>query len=170
MKTKPDGAFRAFLNSAKVPGDDRPAFEGELTVPGDESPRTFALWARKDKNGNPILSGRVSALTGSAMDQIAELANNAAEVSPITIGDRKEPLTLKARELLLFHNRKKDSNEKQPDYYGWHHSGRPDAPPLNVSVWAKVDTNGRAYLKGTVQEPRVQSHVADEDEAEEHAA
>ena len=70
---KQKGTIRAFLNPDKVPGDDKPAFTGTLSFPGEEKERNFALWSRPDKNGAVILSGHTSVVSGSAMEQITGL-------------------------------------------------------------------------------------------------
>jgi hypothetical protein len=150
---KQKGTIRAFLNPDKVPGDDKPAFTGALKFPGEEKERNFALWSRKDKNGAMILSGYTSVVSGSAMEQITGLTPDGKpdKVEKLTVGKGAKPLTLDPRDIVLFEN--KNKGDKRPDFYGWHHTGEKGREPLQVAVWAKVDSNDRAYITGNMQEP-----------------
>ncbi len=169
---KPKGTIRAFLNPDKLPGDDKPAFTGTLTFPGDEKERAFALWSRKDKNGGVILSGRIHVVSGSALDQITGLTTEEeTKAEKLTVGKGAKPLSLKPREVVLFEN--KNKGDKRPDFYGWHHTGQAGREPLQVAVWAKIDTNGRAYITGNLQEPtpqQEQEQVQEQDTEPEMAS
>jgi hypothetical protein len=54
-----EGRFIAFLNARKQPGDNKPAFEGKLTLPEDADERRAVLWAHTTKAGRTMLAGRV---------------------------------------------------------------------------------------------------------------
>ena len=149
---KEKGSIRAFLNEDKVPGDDKPAFVGKLSFPGEDVERNFALWTRKDKNGGVILSGRIGAVSGTALEQIATLNAPEVKAEKLTVGKGAKPLSLHPRDILVFEN--KNKGENRPDFYGWHHTGEAGREPLQVALWAKTDTNGRAYITGNLQEPQ----------------
>lgn len=149
------GTLRAFLNTEKVKGDTKPAFEGKLILPGTTAERPLALWLRQRKeDGTMMLTGRVEQPRGSALEQIGGLAGS--KVPEIAINDGK--LKLKAGEVVLFENKAKtpegpaDGPGAKPDFYGWHHSGEAGRGLVDIGVWAKTDTNGRAYLSGSVKE------------------
>lgn len=158
------GVIRAFMNSDKVPGDDRPSFNGRLTLPGAFKEITFSLWLRRDKQGAVILSGQSQPVAGSALEQISALADAPEEnASEINMGSATSPLILKAREIVLFES--KARGDKRPDFYGYHHSGDA-AKPVHIALWARTDVNGRAYLSGITQEARHdkrQAQVEDQD-------
>ena len=164
----PKGTLRAFLNPDKLPGDDKPAFTGMLTFPGEEMERAFALWSRKDKNGAVILSGRIQVVSGSALDQIAGLTADAPKADKLTVGKGAKPLSLQPRDIVLFENKNKGA--KRPDFYGWHHTGQQGREPLQVAVWARTDTNGRAYITGNLQELTPQQEQVQEQDAEPEMA
>ena len=162
---RPRGVIRAFMNSDKVPGDDRPSFNGRLTLPGTFKETMFSLWLRRDKQGAVILSGQTQPVSGSALEQIGALADapeqNAADIN---MGSDTAPLVLKAREIVLFES--KARGENRPDFYGYHHSGDA-AKPVHIALWARTDVNGRAYLSGVTQEARHekrQAQVEDQDQ------
>jgi len=46
------GRLVAFLNADKQPGDQRPAFNGEISLPEDPIERHLVLWAHATKKGH----------------------------------------------------------------------------------------------------------------------
>lgn len=164
------GKLRAFLNGEKTKGDTKPTFEGTLTLPGSAEERSVALWARSRKqDGSLMLTGRVAGPKGSAVEQITGLTGEKA--AELKIGDGN--LTLKPGEIVLFQNTAKSeadaSKDKRPDFYGWHHSGEPTRGAVSVGVWAKTDTNGRAYLTGNLNDAERQQVQAADQEPEQAA-
>jgi hypothetical protein len=151
MTDTPRGVFRAFLNTDKNQGDDKPTFQGNLTLPNaEDQERAFALWGRATKNGGIMLTGRTTPVQGKAIAQIANLITPVAETAPaLTVPDRN--VTLKPGEIVLFQS-KSDDGGKRPAFYGWHHSGIAGQGLLDVAVWAKTDTKGRAILTGNLQD------------------
>jgi hypothetical protein len=166
MTDQTKGTLRAFLNSEKVKGDSKPAFEGKLVLPGATVERPLALWVRQRKeDGAMMLTGRVEQPRGSALDQISGLAGS--KVGALAVNDGK--LSLKPGDVVLFENKAKEPNGPvdgpgaKPDFYGWHHSGAPGRGLVDLGVWAKTDTNGRAYLTGSIKD-RVPDMQAQQDE------
>ena len=150
------GMLRAFLNTEKVKGDNKPAFEGKIVLPGSTVERPLALWiGQRKKDGATMLTGRVEHPRGTALEQITGLAG-ASRVSDLALNEGK--LSLKAGEVVLFENKAKspeasvDGQGTRPDFYGWHHTGEPGRGLVELGVWAKTDTNGRAYLSGSVKD------------------
>lgn len=159
---RPRGVIRAFMNSDKTPGDDKPSFNGRLTLPGTVKETSFALWLRRDKQGAVILSGQSQQVSGSALEQIAALADAPERDAPdINVGSESAPLILKPHDIVLFESKARGDN--RPDFYGYHHSGDA-ARPVHIALWARTDVNGRAYLSGLTQDARPdkrQSQVED---------
>lgn len=172
MSDNSKGTLRAFLNTEKVKGDNKPAFEGKLTLPGDPVERPVALWLRQRKeDGALMLAGRVEQPRGSALEQITGLAGG--KTRELAVNDGK--LKLKPGEVVLFENRTKaasapaDGPGSKPDFYGWHHTGDAARGLVDLGVWAKTDTNGRAYLSGSVKERQVEPQSAPEQDREPEA-
>lgn len=168
------GTLRAFLNTEKVKGDNKLAFEGKLVLPGSGIEKPLALWLRQRKEeGAMMLTGRVEHPRGNALEQIGGLVGG--KVPEIAVNDGK--LKLKAGDVVLFENKAKepggptDGPGAKPDFYGWHHSGEPGRRLVDLGVWAKTDTNGRAYLTGSVKDRAVEPQAApvEEPDSEQEA-
>ena len=102
MTDIPRGVFRAHLNPERVQGDDKPTFQGSLTLPNaEDQERPFALWGCATKTGSIMLTGRTAPVHGKAMAQIASLVAPTTEAAPaLAVPDRN--LTLKPGEIVLF--------------------------------------------------------------------
>jgi|EndMetStandDraft_9_1072997.scaffolds.fasta_scaffold05994_2 hypothetical protein len=147
-----DARILAFLNSEKQLGDNKPAFEGKLSLPGNRQERRVALWAHTTKQGRTMLAGRVSR---SAAAQIEELARPVRDDDDALIEQAQtdsKQFAVDAHEVLLFTNsRKGPESSSAPDYWGYCNPGD-GAPLMRLAVWAKTDSRGRAMLSGTVKE------------------
>jgi hypothetical protein len=114
------GNFRAFKNLRKDASDNRPLFQGKLTLPGLPDERGFALWASVSKtSGETVLSGKALA---SATAQINEIAKPREVLDPdaaIKIAqDGGKGLTIDPHAILLFANKQKDAEHAdRPDYW-----------------------------------------------------
>lgn len=151
---KPDrGNFRAFKNNSKEVGDDRPLFQGKLTLPNSKDERSFALWPyASEKDGSSILSGRagvsansqIASYTQPAKEQVQKLA---VEIPSKTDG---KPFKLEPDSLILFTNKSKNAeNPERPDYYGFYNPG--DGKLQRVAAWSQLDRYGNLMLTGSVQ-------------------
>ena len=156
------GDFVAFMNRKKVPGDNRPAFEGHLTKPGADDKYPAVLWAheytdRKTGEVKIMFSGEIGnpAATAPAADQVAALLTAAQATTSL-----KEPeavlrsLRLAPRQVVLFPNGfKHEAPEKdRPDYHGGVNYGDGSSPD-QIGAWLKNDRYGRAYLSGNTSHP-----------------
>ncbi len=147
------GNFRAFKNNSKEIGDDRPLFQGKLTLPNSKDERSFALWPyASEKDGASILSGRagasansqIAAYTPPPKDQVQKLA---VEIPSKTDG---KPFKLEPDSLILFTNKTKDAeNQGRPDYYGFYNPG--DGNLQRVAAWSQLDRSGNPMLTGSLQ-------------------
>lgn len=146
-----EGRLIAFLNLKKEPGDNKPAFEGRVSLPQDANERRAALWAHTTKKGRTMLAGRVSK---SAVSQIEELARPARDADDVLVeqalSDGKQ-FTVDPHEILLFSNARKGPEQAaHPDYWGYYNPGE-GAPLMRLAVWAKTNAQGKAMLTGSVQ-------------------
>mgnify|MGYP007011824350 FL=1 len=154
QKDYPDrGNFRGFKNNKKEHGDDRPLFEGKLSLPGMKDERAFVLWAYGGKtDGATILSGKASepattqinAYTQPTQDEVQKIA------AMLPARDGREPFKLDPDAIILFTNKAKNESEKnRPDYYGFYNPG--DGNIQRLSVWSKVDRYGNPMLTGSLE-------------------
>ena len=144
------GRLLAFLNAQKTPGDNRPAFEGRLSLPDDANERQVALWAHTTKAGATMFAGRISK---SATEQIQDLmrAPREADDPQLEAAESDGKVRVDAHEVLLFSNtRKAPENGKQPDYWGYCNPGD-DAPRMRLAVWTQTTAQGKAMLTGSVK-------------------
>lgn len=141
-----EGRFIAFLNSRKQAGDNKPAFEGKLTLPEETDERRAVLWAHTTKTGNTLLAGKVGRSASEQIDALVRPPQETGEPEEDE-ADGKE-LDVAPDEILLFKNDRKDG--KQPDYWGYYNPGS-DAPLMRLAVWAKNDAGGKAMLSGSVK-------------------
>lgn len=172
MNDNAKGTLRAFLNTEKVKGDNKPAFEGKMVLPASTVERPVALWLRQRKeDGAMMLTGRVEQPRGTALEQITGLTGSKSP--ELSVNDGK--LKLKAGDIVLFENKAKETNGPadgpgaKPDFYGWHHTGEAGRGLVDLGVWAKTDTNGRAYLSGTVKDQQPEPQPAPEMDREPEA-
>jgi hypothetical protein len=175
MQTPEKGNLIGFYNLKKEPGDDRPAFQGRLSLPGNPMERPFALWpTTSEKTGETLLSGRAGE---SARSQIDKLANPEKPLDPDTAikvaQNEGRGLTIDPHGILLFSNKQKDAEHPdRPDYWGYYNPGGSDRL-MKLAVWARTDRGGKAMLTGNVQrdEPRQDKDAEQEkDEDPEPAA
>lgn len=154
---QPRGNFIAFVNRDKKPGDNRPAFDGRISIPGAEDERRHVLWAHEYTNPKTgevqvMFNGRADSLatTASAFDQISALAATPLTEQEAVVGNLK----LAAGQIVIFPNGfKADAPDKdRPDYWGAYNPGN-GAAIVRLSVWAKKDRNGNAILAGATSYP-----------------
>lgn len=154
---QPRGNFVAFLNRDKQPGDNKPAFDGRLSLPGHDTQLPFPLWAHEYKDPKTgevkiMFNGRIDAVspTDAPLDQVATLLKEDGANPEATYSN----LQLKARQLVLFPNGfKAEAPEKQrPDYWGAFNPGN-NAPVVRLSVWLRKDRYQNALLTGATSYP-----------------
>ncbi len=167
---QPRGNFIAFINRDKKQGDNRPAFEGLIALPGTEQERRLALWAHEYTNPKTgevqvMFNGQADSITtsASALEQISSLAATPASDQDATLGN----LTLSAGQIVMFPNGfKSDAPEKdRPDYWGAYNPGNGE-PLVRISTWAKKDRNDHAMLTGATSYPIPGKSEADMQEAQ----
>lgn len=151
---KPDrGNFRAFKNNSKEIGDDRPLFQGKLTLPNSKDERSFALWPyASEKDGATILSGRAGVSANSQIASYTQPAKETVQKLAVEIPSKSggEPFKLEPDSLILFTNKSKDAdNQERPDYYGFYNPG--DGKLQRVAAWSQLDRYGNPMLTGSVQ-------------------
>ena len=156
-ETKP-GNFIAFVNRDKAPGDNRPAFEGRLSLPGTDAERRLVLWAHElpeaPAGANRVMfMGQADALTADAspIDQIAALTRPPTDAATEATYAN---LTLRPQQIVLFPNKFKDEDpsKPRPDYWGAFNPGN-GQDVVRLSVWAKKDRNGNPMLAGATSYP-----------------
>lgn len=154
---QPRGNFVAFLVRDKEPGDRKPVFEGNLTVPGTEAELTFSLWGHEyadPKTGEVVtmFNGSTDAVSpaDAPIDQIAALLRNESAAAPVSISN----ITLRSRQLVLFPNRFKDEapEKERPDYWGAYNPGN-GQPVVRIGAWLRKDRYNRAMLGGGTSYP-----------------
>lgn len=152
------GNLIGFLNTKKTPGDNRPIFQGKLTLPGKETERGYALWSyTSEKSGATVLSGKA---LDDANTQVERLTSPDREYDTDTTialaqKDGAESLEIKPGAMVMFTNKSKDTdNPSRPDFWGYYNPGGKQ-PLMRLAAWSKTDRNGRAMLTGSlvVDEP-----------------
>lgn len=156
-RTPPDaprGNLLGFINSAKAPGDDRPAFQGKLSLPGQSAERGFALWAHtSEKTGDVVLSGRAGDSAAAQIDKLTKPPRQHDTDTTIQIAQKNgaEGLKIEPHAIVLFTNKQKDGeNPNRPNYWGYYNPGGGD-PLMKLAAWAKTDRRGNAMLTGSLQ-------------------
>lgn len=156
MDQNTQGNLIAFLNRDKQPGDNKPAFDGRLSVPGGETELRFALWAHEYADPK---SGAVKIMFNGKSGAVAPSASAMEQVSGLIKGDENQDVTvsnlkLAARQIVLFPNGfKADAPEKdRPDYWGAYNPGD-GSPVVRLSVWMKKDRQQNAMLAGATSYP-----------------
>lgn len=135
---QPHGNFVAFLNRYKQRGDNKPTFDGRLSIPDTDSEHRFALWAHQyadPKTGEAriMFNGQAAAVatTDDPMAQVASL------MRPDTAGDvaMLNKMQLQPRQLVLFPNGFKSDapDKKRPDYWGAFNPGE-GQPIVRISL------------------------------------
>lgn len=159
-KLDPDrGNMIGFLNTRKLPGDNRPVFQGKLNLPGIETERGFALWAvTSEKSGATVLTGRAGESAMAQIDNFTrpESQHDADTTIALAQRDGADGLEIKAHAMVMFVNKSKDQDtQSRPDYWGYYNPGKGE-PLMRLAAWAKTDQNGKAMLTGSLQkdEPR----------------
>jgi len=152
--TQPDrGNFRAFKNTSKEVGDDRPLFQGKLTLPGMKEERSFALWPyASEKDGTTILSGRAGLSANSQIAAYTQPPKEQVQKLAVELPSRNgaEPFKLEPDSLILFTNKTKDQeNQGRPDYYGFYNPG--DGKLQRIAAWSNLDRYGNPMLTGSLQ-------------------
>lgn len=163
------GNFIAFLARDKQPGDQRPVFEGRLSLPDSEVELRFPLWGHEytdSKSGETatMFNGSTDAVStdATALDQITALLKSDAAASPATISN----VELRARQVALFPNRFKNEapDKDRPDYWGAYNPGNGN-PIVRISAWMRKDRYGRAMLTGATSYPLPGKSEAEQQDA-----
>lgn len=150
------GNFIAYMNRNKEPGDNKPTFDGKLSVPGAEGEQTFALWAHEYKDSKTgelriMFNGRADAVspTDEPISQVVSLMTSGTD-EKVMIGN----LSLSQRQLVLFPNRfKEEAPEKdRPDYWGAFNPGN-GQPIVRISAWMRKDRYKNAVVSGATSYP-----------------
>lgn len=153
VKDPTKGVFRGFINRDK--SKKQPTITGKIALPGQTDERGFSLWGHtSEKSGAIVLSGTVK---GSGQEQLAErIAGNdrptkdADDMIAVLSKDGAKALQLKPNDMVLFVNKQKQENPKQPDYYGYMRPGKSEELQ-RLSGWVDTDRNGNAMISGSVQ-------------------
>lgn len=156
------GNFIAYKTRDKQQGDKKPAFTGKLTLPGSTAERGVSVWLHTSKKtGDIVMSGRLGL---DANDQIKEMVGK-GEVDPDAaieiMQNGGKGLKIDPNALILFTNKRKAENEKQPDYFGYVNPGKGE-PLVRLSVWSRTDRNGNAFLGGATQREQRQEKGMDD--------
>lgn len=171
QQEKPPGNMIAWFNRQKKKDDNRPVFQGEITLPDDPHKRPFSLWATQSRRTKAsMLTGRAGF---SAAAQIAEHTT-----VPRGVDGEEEPdsdmeheqdgpeqameeagpeataepsqLDIKENDVVLFTNTQRDAqNPNRPDYWGYFNPGQ-GKEMMRLSVWSRTDRAGKAMLTGSV--------------------
>ena len=156
-QTQPHGNFVAFMNRQKQPGDNKPTFDGRLSLPDAESELRLALWSHEYTNPETgevqiMFNGRTDAVVkGDApMAQVAALTKGVSADDMAMVGN----LDLSPRQVVLFPNKYKDDepDKERPDYWGAFNPGNGE-PVVRISAWARKDRNQHAMLSGATSYP-----------------
>lgn len=151
--TQPQGNLVGFKARYKKPGDNRPSFEGRISLPGAQHEQRLALWARQDKNGNEMFYGLSGeAMGGTAEEQIARMASGTVDSKALEAnGFRLDP-----GQVVLFKNTRKDetaTGKRRPDFYGRWNPGTGDKL-VALSVWNyQKEKDAPVMLTGKTQYP-----------------
>jgi hypothetical protein len=153
VKDPSKGVFRGFINRDK--NKKQPTITGKIALANQRDERGFSLWGHtSEKTGAVVLSGSVK---GSGQEQIAErIAGNdrqdkdADDMIAVLSKDGAKALQLKPNDMVLFVNKQKQENPKQPDYYGYWRPGNSEELQ-RLSGWVDTDRNGNAMISGSVQ-------------------
>lgn len=160
------GNFRAFKNNTKEVGDDRPLFQGKLTLPGMKDERSFALWPyASEKDGATILSGRAGASANSQIAAYTQPDKEQVQKMAVELPSRNgaAPFKLEPDSLILFTNKTKDAdNQERPDFYGFYNPG--DGKTQRIAAWSNLDRYGNPMLTGSLQ-PYEQRMEREQDDA-----
>lgn len=147
------GNLIGYLNKSKQPGDDRPVFQGKLSLPGLTTERGFALWAHtSEKTGDTVLSGRAGESATSQIEKLTKPPRQHDTDTTIKLEQRdgSAGLSIDPHSMLLFTNKQKDTNQARPDYWGYYNPGG-GQPLMRLAAWAKTDRHGSAMLTGSLQ-------------------
>ena len=146
------GNFIAFLNGTKQVDDNRPAFQGRLSLPGNPSERSVALWVYTAKNGQVLLNGKAGESAATQIEKLTKPPREVIEDASIKVAQNdNKGLVIDPHNVLLFTNKQKDAeNPERPDYWGYYNPGGGERL-MKVAVWAKTDRGGRAMLTGNLQ-------------------
>lgn len=146
------GNFRAFKNTSKEIGDDRPLFQGKLTLPNSKDERSFALWPyASGKDGATILSGRAGASANSQIAAYTQPSKEQVERMAVELPSRNgsEPFRLEPDAVVLFTNKTKQEGQDRPDYYGFYNPG--NGSTQRIAAWSQLDRYGSPMLSGSLQ-------------------
>lgn len=147
------GNLIAFLNNRKKADDNRPAFQGKLTLPGNPAERGFALWASTSKKtGDTMLTGEAGQSATMQIDKLSKPTKMLDPDAAIQIAQTGgKGLIIDPHGLLLFTNKQKDAeNVDRPDYWGYYNPGGGERL-MRIAVWARTDRSGNAMLTGNIQ-------------------
>lgn len=147
------GNFVAYVNRSKQAGDQRPDFQGKISIPGQDREFACALWASRDKNGKTIFTGR-TAVVAHSDDVEKQIETMVAARESGQSPQSEKNLTLSADQVVLFTNTFKDEEHpKRPTYWGRWNPGKGEQL-VAISVWPIKDRYGRVVLAGASTYPQ----------------
>ncbi|WP_046847908.1 hypothetical protein [Hyphomicrobium sp. GJ21] len=158
MAAEDRGKFKVYKNFKKQKGDDRPLFQGTISLPGEDAVRPVILWGYESQSGNIVLSGRALEDGNGQIEELIrpDMDTSADEVMEIALKNGSKGLQVKPNDIVLFTNTQKNAeNESRPDYWGYHNPGN-GKPLMRVAAWTGHDRGGNVKLTGTVQKHEAQ--------------
>lgn len=147
------GNFVAYINRSKQAGDQRPDFQGKISMPGQDREFACALWASRDKNGRTIFTGRAAVVANS--DDVEKQIESIVAAHDAGLSTQTEKnLQLSADQIILFTNTFKDAEHpNRPTYWGRWNPGKGEKL-VAISVWPTTDRYGRVVLGGASTYPQ----------------
>lgn len=169
---QPRGNFIGYYNRRKLPGDNKPAFEGYTTKPDSADQLPIATWVHTytDKE-----TGEPKTMFGGTVGCLPRNMSAAEQLTRIAEGKRGDvqklgSLTLEPGTFVAFPNRfKTEAPEKdRPEFWGGINYG--DGSPVHrLSIWLKK-RNGETILAGATSLPQPGKTEAEMQDAEIHLA
>ena len=143
------------INKDKRPGDNKPVYEGLLTVPGTTDQYGFALFLGEDKNGRKYFAGPITQkpVNGKLDDQLSALLSTTALSAPDAADGQDRPYRI-----FLLPSQPKDNPDRkgEPPAFWGRAMLETGTEPLQVSVWEKdsrynINPHVTKYLQGNTQ-------------------
>jgi hypothetical protein len=157
------GNFTTRIVRDKRPGDNKPVYEGRLTVPGTGEEYGFSLFLGTDKKGQKYFSGPITKqpVNGKLDDQLSALLES--EPAPDDVSETQD----RPFRIFLLPTQSKDRKEgrgEPPAFWGRANLGDV-CPELQVSAWEQdsryqINAHITKYLRGSTQLPMEKSAEA----------